>query len=84
MEPLYPITKTFSLKHYGIKDATMRYQLSPKELQEEALEKGQGQLTNSGTLAVNTGEFTGRSPMDRFIVEDEITKDKIWCLETIN
>ncbi|MBP2831415.1 phosphoenolpyruvate carboxykinase (ATP) [Aquimarina sp. U1-2] len=78
MESLYPTTKTFSLKHYGIKDATMRYQLSPKELQEEVMQKGQGQLTKSGTLAVNTGEFTGRSPKDRFIVKDHITKDKIW------
>ena len=29
-------------------------------------------------MAVNTGEFTGRSPKDRFIVKDDITKDKIW------
>ena len=37
-----------------------------------------GKEASSGALAVNTGEFTGRSPMDRFIVEDEITKDKVW------
>ncbi|MHA7056571.1 phosphoenolpyruvate carboxykinase (ATP) [Aquimarina sp. M1] len=78
MEPLYPITKTISLKHYGIKDATIHYQLSPDELQEETVQKGQGKITKSGTLAVNTGEFTGRSPMDRFIVKDEITTDKVW------
>jgi phosphoenolpyruvate carboxykinase (ATP) len=29
-------------------------------------------------LAINTGEFTGRSPKDRFIVKDDITKDKVW------
>ncbi|WP_298548593.1 phosphoenolpyruvate carboxykinase (ATP) [uncultured Aquimarina sp.] len=78
MEPLYPITKTISLKHYGIENATIRYQLSPDELQEETVQKGQGKITKSGTLAVNTGEFTGRSPMDRFIVKDQITEDKIW------
>ncbi len=78
MEPLYPITKTFSLKHYGIENATMRYQLSPEELENEAVQKGQGKITKSGALAINTGEFTGRSPMDRFIVKDDITKDKIW------
>ncbi|TPN87529.1 phosphoenolpyruvate carboxykinase (ATP) [Aquimarina algicola] len=78
MESLYPTTKTFSLKHYGIEDATMRYQLSSDELQEETLKKEQGKLTASGVLAVNTGEFTGRSPMDRFIVKDKITEDKIW------
>ena len=37
-----------------------------------------GVETTNGTLAVNTGEFTGRSPMDRFIVKDDITKDKVW------
>jgi len=31
-----------------------------------------------GAIAINTGEFTGRSPMDRFIVKDSITKDEIW------
>ncbi len=78
MEPLYPITKTISLKHYGIENATIRYQLSPEELQEETVQKEQGKLTKNGTLAVNTGEFTGRSPMDRFIVKDQITAEKIW------
>ncbi|WP_459211475.1 phosphoenolpyruvate carboxykinase (ATP) [Aquimarina rhabdastrellae] len=78
MESLYPETKTFSLTDYGIQNAKMRYQMSPEALQEEVLKKNQGQLTDSGTLAVRTGEFTGRSPMDRFIVKDEITKDKIW------
>ncbi|MEJ2162357.1 MAG: phosphoenolpyruvate carboxykinase (ATP), partial [Robiginitalea sp.] len=33
---------------------------------------------DSGALAVNTGEFTGRAPQDRFIVRDQITEDKVW------
>ena len=78
MESLYPETKTFSLTDYGINDAKMRYQMSPEELQEEVLKNNQGQLTDSGTLVVRTGEFTGRSPMDRFIVKDDVTKDKVW------
>ncbi|PKV48365.1 phosphoenolpyruvate carboxykinase (ATP) [Aquimarina sp. MAR_2010_214] len=78
MEPLYPTTKTFSLKNYGIENATMRYQLSSENLQEEVVQKGQGKITESGALAINTGEFTGRSPMDRFIVKDHITQDKVW------
>ena len=78
MEPLYPTTKSFSLKHYGIENATMRYQLSPEDLEKEVVQKGQGKITASGALAINTGEFTGRSPMDRFIVKDQITQDKVW------
>ncbi|WP_106790908.1 phosphoenolpyruvate carboxykinase (ATP) [Aquimarina sp. Aq78] len=78
MEPLYPTTKTFSLKNYGIENATMRYQLSSENLQEEVVRKGQGKITKSGALTINTGEFTGRSPMDRFIVKDHVTQDKVW------
>ena len=72
------ITKTIALENYGIVNATVHYQLSPEELQEATVEKGQGVVTRSGALAVNTGEFTGRSPKDRFIVKDDITKDEVW------
>jgi phosphoenolpyruvate carboxykinase (ATP) len=71
-------TKTISLNSYGIHNAKINYQLSPEELQREAIDKQQGKLTNNGVLAINTGEFTGRSPKDRFIVKDDITKDKVW------
>ena len=71
-------TKTISLEALGIKKATVRYQLTSDELYDLTLEKGQGKETAFGAIAVNTGEFTGRSPMDRFIVKDEITQDEIW------
>ena len=71
-------TKKVSLNTYGILNATVRYQLSPEQLQQETLEKSLGKMTTFGALAINTGEFTGRSPKDRFIVKDEITKNRIW------
>ncbi|TBM98997.1 phosphoenolpyruvate carboxykinase (ATP) [Hyunsoonleella flava] len=71
-------TQQISLEDYGIKNAKMHYQLSPEDLHRITIEKGQGVETFSGALAVNTGEFTGRSPKDRFIVKDTITEDKIW------
>ena len=71
-------TKTISLDAYGIKNANVKYQLSPNELHDIAIEKGQAVEAASGALAVNTGEFTGRSPKDRFIVKDDITKDRVW------
>src|SRR5690606_8026486 len=67
-----------SLENYGIKDAHIHYQLSPEELHNLTIEKGQGVEASSGALAVNTGEFTGRSPKDRFLVMDEETKDRVW------
>ncbi|MBU2950738.1 phosphoenolpyruvate carboxykinase (ATP) [Tamlana agarivorans] len=72
------VKKTISLDQYGIKNAKIHYQLTPEALQAIAIEKGQGVEVSSGALAVNTGEFTGRSPKDRFIVKDDITKDRIW------
>ncbi|MEH1006274.1 MULTISPECIES: phosphoenolpyruvate carboxykinase (ATP) [Winogradskyella] len=71
-------TKTISLDQYGIKNAKVNYQLSSDELHAETISKGLGVESSSGALAVNTGEFTGRSPLDRFIVKDDITKDKVW------
>ncbi|AUP79907.1 phosphoenolpyruvate carboxykinase (ATP) [Flavivirga eckloniae] len=72
------VTKTISLEAYGIKNADVKYQLSPDQLHDITIEKGLGVEASSGALAVNTGEFTGRSPQDRFIVKDDITRDRIW------
>jgi phosphoenolpyruvate carboxykinase (ATP) len=72
------ITKTISLIDHGITHNRIHYQLSADELHRITLEKEQGKESSSGALAVNTGEFTGRSPNDRFIVKDEITSNKIW------
>jgi phosphoenolpyruvate carboxykinase (ATP) len=71
-------SKTISLSPYGIKHDNFQYQLSPDELHDITLEKGMGKEASSGALAVNTGEFTGRSPKDRFIVKDAVTEDKVW------
>jgi phosphoenolpyruvate carboxykinase (ATP) len=51
---------------------------SVRQLIKNTLEKGQGRLTSTGAVACDTGVFTGRSPKDKFIVEDRITKDSVW------
>ncbi|HMN04095.1 MAG TPA: phosphoenolpyruvate carboxykinase (ATP) [Flavobacteriales bacterium] len=53
------------------------WNLEPAELVEHTLVNGQGVLASSGALAVDTGEFTGRSPKDKFQVKDAITEDTI-------
>jgi phosphoenolpyruvate carboxykinase (ATP) len=71
-------TKSISLKNIGIENAIINYQLSAQELHEITLKSNQGIENSTGALAINTGEFTGRSPLDRFIVKDNITEDKVW------
>jgi phosphoenolpyruvate carboxykinase (ATP) len=65
------------LSQFGFKNITEKWNLSPEELIEDTIKSGQGVLASSGALAVNTGEFTGRSPEDRFIVKDDITADAV-------
>lgn len=56
---------------------TVYWNLSAQQLIDKTLELNQGILASNGALAINTGEFTGRSPKDRFIVKDERTKDEV-------
>ncbi|WP_291950902.1 phosphoenolpyruvate carboxykinase (ATP) [Chitinophaga sp.] len=66
------------LRELGIENASnVYYQLEPAQLVKQSLERNQGVLSDTGALAVNTGEFTGRSPKDKFIVKDPITADTV-------
>jgi phosphoenolpyruvate carboxykinase (ATP) len=71
-------TKTIALDGIGISNAMVKYQLSPEELHDITIKNGQGIETSTGALAINTGEFTGRAPEDRFIVKDSITEGHVW------
>ncbi len=51
--------------------------LTAEQLIESALTRGEGKLTNTGALLTTTGIKTGRSPGDRFIVEDDSSKETI-------
>ncbi len=76
------LEKQKDLAKYGITNAIINWNLSPEELQNITLKKGFGKETANGTLAINTGKFTGRSPQDRFLVKDEYTKDEVWWGKT--
>jgi len=54
------------------------WNLAPAQLVEESIILGMGELSSSGALAIDTGEFTGRSPKDRFVVCDSKTENTVW------
>ncbi len=84
MENYAQITKSISLEKYGIVNASEiiynpSFELLFNEETNPSL-KGfdRGQVTELGAVNVMTGEFTGRSPKDKYIVKDAITENTIW------
>ena len=53
-------------------------QLFEEERREELYGFERGHLTSLGAINVFTGEYTGRSPKDKYIVEDDTTRDTLW------
>ena len=68
----------FTTDKIGIKDVKCYWNLSPAALIERTISSGQGKLTDTGALSVDTGKFTGRSPKDRFIVKDDYTEKNVF------
>ncbi|PIQ48986.1 MAG: phosphoenolpyruvate carboxykinase (ATP) [Cytophagales bacterium CG12_big_fil_rev_8_21_14_0_65_40_12] len=67
-----------SIENLGIRNAQVHWNLPSEDLAKISVEKGMAQETSTGAITVHTGEFTGRSPKDRFIVKDDITADAVW------
>ena len=67
------------LANHGLGGVKAAYwNLSAAPLFEHALQRQEGQLTKHGAFIALTGEHTGRSPKDRFVVEEDSTRDDIW------
>ena len=75
---------TLDLNKYGIKDvAKIYHNLSYDELFTHETKEGlegfeKAQVSELGAVNVMTGVFTGRSPKDKYIVKDDVTKDTLW------
>jgi len=66
-----------ALHQLGLTHPEFHYQLAPEVLAEQAVNRGQGVLNDTGALCINTGEFTGRSPKDKFTVKDASTENSV-------
>jgi len=65
------------LTKFGITPSKVHRNLSVDEMVRLAVERKEGVVNSTGSLSVNTGKYTGRSPDDRFIVYDDKTHDTV-------
>ena len=67
------------LAHFGIAagEDNVHVDLAPAVLVENALTRNEGKLASNGSLVVETGKYTGRSPKDRFVVDTPDVHDTI-------
>ncbi|GGA57329.1 phosphoenolpyruvate carboxykinase [ATP] [Nitratireductor aestuarii] len=54
------------------------YNLNAAELTEHSIRRNEATLTAHGALLATTGQHTGRSPKDKFIVRDDLTENQVW------
>ncbi len=60
----------------------LSWNATAEELQAEALHNKEGQATRHGGFVAHTGQHTGRSPKDKFIVRDGSTENSVWWQNT--
>ena len=70
--------RTMTLERLGVERfGAVHENLPPARLVEAAVRRREGMLAGSGALVVKTGKRTGRSAKDKFVVEDDLTRDKV-------
>jgi phosphoenolpyruvate carboxykinase (ATP) len=68
-----------ALEEIGFRNLnTVYWQLHTPQLYEQSIRRQEGFVSHLGPLVVRTGDHTGRSPRDRFIVHEPTTSDEIW------
>ncbi len=78
---MYGLQSKFGIESAGLKNlANVFWNYGPAELIEAAVKNNEGYLSNDGAFMVNTGQFTGRSPRDKYIVDyqDDASRKIDW------
>jgi phosphoenolpyruvate carboxykinase (ATP) len=69
----------FALEQQGMHHlGRVHWNLAPAILYEHAIRRGEGEIGAGGSFVARTGIHTGRSPKDKYIVEDGTTKNEVW------
>ena len=70
--------RKMTLERFGVGNiGAVHENLPPARLVEASVRRREGMISGSGALVVRTGKRTGRSPKDRFIVENDVTKEAV-------
>ncbi|HHS89520.1 MAG TPA: phosphoenolpyruvate carboxykinase (ATP), partial [Rhodobacteraceae bacterium] len=73
------VNPDFRLAQQGISGlGNVSYNLLEPQLVETSLKRGETTLGRGGAVLVSTGQFTGRSPKDKFVVRTPDVEDTIW------
>jgi phosphoenolpyruvate carboxykinase (ATP) len=72
------MSPTFDLTPHGVDARRVWPNLEAAALYEHAARRGEGKLTEHGALAVLTTPHTGRSPKDKFVVDEDSSRSQIW------
>ncbi len=68
-----------TLDDQGIRNVrSIKWNLPAAALYEEAIRRREGELAHTGPLVVRTGQYTGRSPKDKFVVREPSSHDQVW------
>ncbi len=79
MENFGPHVSNYGLENHGIQNfSTAFWNLEGAALYEMAVERGEGRIAEGGPLVVLTGQHTGRSANDKFVVTEPTSEDDIW------
>lgn len=73
------VQSEYGLEHHGIQNVNAVYwNLTTPRLYEEAIRRREARVAHLGPLVVRTGQYTGRAPKDKFVVQDNNSNDKVW------
>ena len=69
----------FGVEHHGIRNAGLVYwNLATPVLYEQITGRHEGVVGHLGPMIVDTGDYTGRSPRDKFVVKEPTSEKDIW------
>jgi phosphoenolpyruvate carboxykinase (ATP) len=79
MQNFGPHVSKFGVDNHGIRNAgTVYWNLPTPILYEQIIRRKEGALSHLGPIVVHTGDHTGRSPNDKFIVREPSSEEEIW------